>query len=95
MKNIGLAVLLFVLLGTAEGAESVRTGDLERVFLACRHVGDPTVADDLRSLAAKRGASDAEMRQRMKKALSEFGAKNPSVVSRERLDAWISELERP
>ena len=202
MKNIGLAVLLFVLLGSAEGAESVQTGDLERIFLVCRHVGGPTVADDLRSLAAQRGASDAEMaarlmelakstvteetdarqrhlaeaavaglglfggeaerdfalelmrttrdknlrqaalracirmvpdkweevvrevaeddrfdsyakfgafeeafrlgksgdgamRQRMKEVFSEFAAKNPHVVSRERLDAWIWELEKP
>ena len=202
MKNIGLAVLLFVLLGTAEGAESVQAEDVERVFLVCRHVGGPTVADDLRSLAAKRGASDAEMaerlmelaksmmseeadarqrhlataavyglglfggeaerdfalelmrttcdknlrqtalracirmvpdkweevvreiagderfdsyakfgafeeafelgkrgdctmRQRIKEVLSELGAGNPRVLPRERLDAWISELEKP
>lgn len=61
MKHIGFAALMIFCLGTAQGAEPVDTGDLERIFLVCRHVGGTTVADDLHSLAEKRGASDAEM----------------------------------
>ena len=61
MKRIGLLMLVFSLCGIANGSDAIQTEDLERLFTTCRHVGGPTVFDDLLALANGTGASNEEI----------------------------------
>ena len=54
-----LATLLFLV--SFGEAENVGLNPLQTIFLACRHVGGPTQADDLKAYAEKNGWSNAEM----------------------------------